>query len=188
MELELQNEDKLDESWIKNFDEMDIVYSDYYKSDLYFVKLTFIYVNIENEIFKIKEELFFLKNPNLITREELIAIIKKNSILFNKRHSLLSLLKFNFTIDPENIKSLLKTEENLENPVKKYITVLKNIDEIGLDKTIGMYHELNNIIIIYYEKIQDNDNNLYNKLNSNNTTKKVYLHKYSSNHKKTLRK
>ena len=188
MELEIQNEDKLDESWIKNFDEMDFVYSEYYKSDIYFVKFTFIYVNKENEIFKIKEELFFLKNPNIITREELIAIIKKNSILFNKRHSLLSLLKFNITIDPENIKYLLKTEENLENHVKKYITVLKNIDEIVLDKTISMYQELNNIIIIYYEKIIDNDNNLYNKVNRNNTTKKVYLHKNSSNYKKTLRK
>lgn len=181
MEMEIVDEEKLDESWIKDFDKIDNVYSKYYKSDIYFVKFTCIYVNKESEIFKIKEENFFLKNPNIISREELIAVLKKNSLLINIRYSLLSLLKFNITIEPEDIKYFLNTDYNLENHITKYMTVLKNIDEIILEKTISMYHDLNNIIIVYYENKLHGDKN-------GNTTKKIYLHKHLSNHKKTLRK
>jgi hypothetical protein len=69
----------------------------------------------------------------------------------------------------------------------KYITVLKNIDEIEFDKTITMYHDLNDIIIIYYENNSGLNKNSNSKGNNNkNNTKKIYLHN-KNNHKKTIR-
>jgi hypothetical protein len=180
--------DKLDDSWITDFEKGDNAYSYYYKSDIYFVKITCIYVDKENALIKIKEEKFFMKNPNIISREELVAILKKNSLLNNKRFSLLSLLKYNINISPQDIRSFLLSDNiNLYKDTNKYISVLKNIDEIDFDKTINMYHDLNNIFIIYYEKFVDSSNK--SNVNNINTTKKVYLNKYSSgnNHKKTVR-
>lgn len=75
--MEILVEDKLDETWIKDFEKIDNIYSEFYKSDVYFVKITCIYIDQENDIFKIKEELFFMKNPNIISREELIGILRK---------------------------------------------------------------------------------------------------------------
>jgi hypothetical protein len=186
METEILSEEKLDETWIKDFEKLDNRYFEFYKSDIYFVKITCIYIDKENEIFKIKEELFFMKNPNIITREELVGILKKNSLLNNNTcYSLLSLLRYNLNIEPQNINYI-----NDQN----YMTSMKNIDEIVFDKTIDMYHDLNNIIIIYYEKKSNNLNN--SQLGSNNnTTKKIYFHNNhnhnsvsTNNHKKTIRK
>ena len=47
---------------------------DFYKDDLYYVNLKFIYVNRENEIEKINQESFLMSNPNYISREEIIQI------------------------------------------------------------------------------------------------------------------
>ena len=179
MEMEILVEDKLDETWIKDFEKIDNTYSEFYKSDVYFVKITCIYIDQENEIFKIKEELFFMKNPNIISREELIGILKKNSFSNNNSFSLLSLLRYNLNIEPQDISYINN---------KNYITILKNIDEIVFDKTINMFHNLNNIIIIYYEKITNNKNKSHMNT-SNNSTKKIYFHNSINNkHKKTIRK
>jgi hypothetical protein len=195
MDIEMLIEDKLDELWITDFEKIDDIYSEYYKSDIYFVKITCLYVDKENDLFKIKEEVFFMQNPNIISRDELISIIKKNSILNNKRFSLLSLLKYNINIEPQNVKYFLTSSDNFVTDYdnNEYITILKNIDEIEFDKTINMYHDLNNVIVIYYEKNIENQNNLnnsyHNNNNNNNNTKKVYLHKNVNNsHKKTIRR
>ena len=187
------NEDKLDESWIKDFDKIDNLYSDYYKNDIYFIKITCLYVDSENSLFKIKEEKFFMQKPNILSREELIAVIKKNSHLNDKRFSLLSLLKYNINIEPQDIKYFLISEnlgidnDNDYDNNNKYITVLKNIDQIEFDKTITMYHDLNDIIIIYYENnLGLNKTNNTKGNNNKNNTKKIYLHN-KNNHKKTNR-
>ena len=48
----------LEDDWITKFNETDAVYKDFYKDDLYYVNLKFIYVNRESEIEKIKYESF----------------------------------------------------------------------------------------------------------------------------------
>ncbi len=180
MELINENDGKLDESWINDFEKQDNIYSDYYKSDVFFIKISSIYVDCNNEICKIKEENFFMKNPNIISKEELIAIIKKNSILNNKIYSLLSLLKYNINIEPQDIKLFLNN--NYDN---NFIHILKSIDSIFLNETINMFHELNNVIIVYYEKMK-----FLNANNNNNNTKKIYLKKnvFTNKHQKTIRR
>ena len=44
----------LEDDWITKFNEVDAVYKDFYKDDLYYVNLKFIYINRESEIEKIK--------------------------------------------------------------------------------------------------------------------------------------
>ena len=51
MENELNIE--LTDEWINNFEETDKLYQDFYKDDLYYIHLKFIYINRENEIDKI---------------------------------------------------------------------------------------------------------------------------------------
>jgi hypothetical protein len=90
----------------------------------------------------------------------------------------LSILKYNITLDAEDIKNFV-LEPNEE---RTYLKVIKNIDAIPLEKTINMLHDLNDVIFIFYEKSTE-----LKEVNSNTSTKKIYLRSLSSN-KKTIKK
>lgn len=172
---------KLDDDWIKKFENVDADYKDFYKDDLYYVNLTFIYVNRENEIEKIKHESFLLSNPNHILREEILQILKKSSIEDERRYSLLALLKYNITMDPDDIQKYIALDTGIHTVERNYLSIIKNIDSISFDQTISMMHDLNDLILVFYEK----SNELKEK-NVNSLTKKIYL-RHSSN-KKTIKK
>jgi hypothetical protein len=61
---------ELNDDWITNFERNDKLYQDFYKDDIYYVNLKYVYVNRDNEIDKINTETFLMGKPNLISREE----------------------------------------------------------------------------------------------------------------------
>ncbi len=174
MDLEYNN---LDDDWINNFETTDKLYKDFYKDDLYYVNLRIIYINRENEIEKLKQESFLMSKPNSISRDEILEILKKNAVDNDKRYSLLSILKYNIVLEPDEIKFYLNNTSREE-----YLSVIKNIDSVVFNKSISMFHDLNDLILIFYEKSLE-----LKKSDANNTTKKIYLRSLSSN-KKTIRK
>ena len=166
--------DKLDDEWINNFENIDKLYKDFYKDDVYYINLSIIYVNRENEIDKIKYENLLMEYPNKISQEEILKILKKNAIDNEKRYSLLSILRYNINLEPDEIKTYLLNGLN-----KEYLSVIKNIDTVTYEKTINMFQDLNELIVIYYEKS-------FKKSDVNNSTKKVYIHSLNTN-KKTIK-
>jgi len=169
---------KLDDDWINNFEKTDKLYEDFYKNDLYYINLKILYINRENEIEKIKQEPFLMSRPNYIYREEILQILKNSIIDGDRRYSLLSILKYNITLDSEDVKNFVLNP----NEERNYLKVIKNIDAIPLEKTINMLHDLNDIIFIFYEKSKE-----LKEVNANSSTKKIYLRSLSSN-KKTIKK
>lgn len=129
-----------------------------------------------NEIEKIKFENFLMSTPNYILRDEIIGILKRNSIIDNIRYKLLSILKYNVELEPCDIPLFLK---NKLNP--SFLMVNKNIDSIKFEKTINTFQDLNELIIIFYENPELKSNN------NNSITKKIYLRSIT-NHKKTTKK
>ena len=174
MNIEYNN---LDDEWINEFNKTDKLYQDFYKDDLYYINLRVIYINRENEIDKIKHESYLMNNPNKISSEEIIKILKKNSIDNDRRYTLLSILKYNINLDPEEIQIYLRNGEN-----KKYLSIIKNIDTITFERTINMFHDLNDLILMFYEKSQE-----LKKPDSNSLTKKIYFRSLNTN-KKTIKK
>lgn len=180
MDLDINNNlenNVLDDDWITNFENTDKLYRDFYKDDLYYINLRVIYINRNNEIDKLKQESFLLSNPNVVTREEMLGIIKKNTTDNDKLYSLLSILKYNMILDPTDITLYLKNDYSDE-----YLSVIKNIDSIPFYKSIHMFHDLNDLIFIFYEKSTELKHQP-----DHNKTKKIYLHSLSGN-KKTIRK
>lgn len=175
MDIEYNN---LDDEWINEFEKTDKLYEDFYKDDLYYINLRVIYVNRDNEIDKIKHETFLLTNKNYISHEEILGILKKNLTDNERKYSLLSILRYNIILEPDDIKHYLL---NKDNP--NYLSVIKNIDAISFEKSINMFHDLNDIILIFYEK----SNEIVKKDNNNANTKKIYFSSLSSN-KKTIKK
>ena len=99
----------LDEEWINEFEKTDKLFQDFYLDDIYYTDIHFVYINTSNDIEKIKEEHFLLSTPNYISREEIIGLLKRNTIVNNKKYSILSILKCNITLKPEEIKNFLKS-------------------------------------------------------------------------------
>jgi len=205
MENEFENE-LLDDSWIKEFEIIDKEYEKLYNSDTFFVNVHFLYINKENVIESIKERKFIMSTPNYIYRDELVGLIKRNYIRNEKKYILLSILKYNFKLLPENLNTFLKeydAEGEINNLNFDFFTPVKNIDTIKFEKTIDMFQDLNDIFLVFYEKTNLESNIIQNKYNDQNNilksdfytnivknhsyTKRIFLQK-SQKKKKTQRK
>jgi hypothetical protein len=171
----------LNEDWLNEFEKTDKLFQDFYLDDIYYTEIHFIYININNTIEKIKEEQFLLKVPNIISREEIVGLLKRNIILDNKRYSILSILKCNITLKPEEIKGFLSSTNSFAY-LDNFLEPIKNFNDIVFEKTINMFQDLNDLLFIFYEKSDEEI-----KRTANNATKKIYLNN-KSNHKKTIRK
>lgn len=178
---------ELNDEWINTFEKTDKLYQDFYKDDLYYVNLKFCYVNRNDELEKIREESFLMSNKNCITREEILQILKKTTVENEIKYSLLSILRYNITLDADDIKNfIIYSRDNSDNSDNReiiensFLKIINNIDAIHFEKTINMFHDLNELIFIYYEKSQE-----LKKVDPNNTTKKVFLK--TNTNKKTIK-
>jgi hypothetical protein len=174
--MEIEDLMDLDTKWIEEFENIDDNYKEFYREDVTYIRLNCVYVNKDNDIEKMKEETILLKEVNYISREELIEILKKNHKIMDKKYNVLSILKCNIDIEPTDVQDFLKNKYDEE----KFITVVKNIDTIPLEKTISMFHDLNEIIVLFYEK------DLTEK--KLNLTKRIYINATQRRRKKTYRK
>ena len=167
----------LDSKWIEDFQSQDKEYEKYYKNDLRHIKLHCIYVNANNEIERIKKEVVHLRSVNYVSREEIIGILKRNSISNNKRYSVLSILKYNIDIEPSDVPFFLM-DTSSSSSSSSFLTSIKNIDAIQLNQSINMFSSLNNLFIVYNEKVMlenNNNNNNNTNIHTHNTTKKIYI-------------
>ena len=176
-EKDLEEDAILDSKWIDDFQSQDKEYEKYYKNDLHHIKLHCIYINANNEIERIKKEVV-----NYISREEIIGILKRNSISNNQRYSVLSILKYNIDIEPSDVTFfLMDRSSSSSSSSNTFLTSIKNIDAIPLNQSINMFSNLNNLFIVYNEKVMlannNNNNNTTNTTNTHphNTTKKIYI-------------
>ena len=134
------------------------------------------------EIEKIREETFIMKTPNVMSREEIIGLLKRNSLEDNKKYSILSLLKFNIYLKPEDIHIFLRNSK--DDISEKFLTIIKHIDAIPFEKTISMFQDLNSLYFVYVEKSLE----MMDSKTKKTLTKKIYLHLTKNKHKKTIRK
>lgn len=171
-----ENEEELDTSWINEFNKTDKLYQVYYLDDIYEIQIHYLYIDSLSNISNIKKEKFILNTINYISREEIVTILKKNTINNNIKYTLLSILKYNINIDPTDIKKLLNSPHEITK--NSFLMPIKNIDAIHFNRTINMFQDLNDLFIIFFEK----------NVNENICkTKRIYI-KPNNLNKKTKRK
>ena len=178
--------ENIDSSWLEEFENLDKEYKDYYTEDISVIKIHYIYVNNKDEIERVLENKLILKTPGIISKEEIIGLIKYNMIYNDVKYSLLYLLKFNINLEPIYLKTFIRSKEPLVNIGNQFIQSIKNIDEIKLDKSISMFHDLNDLLIIFHDKSKLTNSSSTNISYRNKVkTKKIYLN--LSSFKKTKR-
>jgi len=120
---------------------------DFYKDNNHYTNIHFIYINKLNEIEKMREETIILFNQNILTKEEIIELVKKNRIMDNKTYKLKSILKYHITLDADDIRPFL-----IENIEPNFLTSFPFIDNIIFEKSISMFQDLNDLFFIFYLK------------------------------------
>jgi hypothetical protein len=162
----------LDISWINDFTNLDNEYKNYYSEELSFIKIHFIYINTNNEIEKVKEDKVLLKHHGILQKDELLSIIKHNSISNQLKYSLLYILKFNINLDPAHLKTFIKS--NKQNIGSQFMKSITHLDDIRLEKSITMFHDINELLIIFQPKTNHSTakKTLKVKSNANKHTKK----------------
>jgi hypothetical protein len=129
---------------------IDNEYNIYYTEEISFIRIHFIYLNINNEIEKIREEKILLKIPGILLKEELLSIVKHNTYSNEVKYSLLSILKFNINLEPIHLKTFLRNKTpDIGVP---FLQSIRNIDAIKFEKSITMFHDINELLIIFYPK------------------------------------
>lgn len=161
MELEIE---EIDLDWID-----DIASSELVPEENTFIKFKFFFID-DKTIVRKYEQTYSLMTPNIITKEELIDIIKhNNSHSQQNSYAFLAIHYINFTETHETIKFILN------NHYKVCIQPMKMIDDIYLKNTIPMFQDLNEVNFFFYKK---------NEQNINCKTKKIII----GNRSKTKRK
>lgn len=180
LDLDYTFED-LDSSWLEELEKINNENQIYIKEDLLFIKINYIYVNTKQEITNLYEEKYIFKTPNMLVKEDLIGLIKRNSFVNQTKYSLFSILKYNINLEAQNLKTFFRTKTNIIGD--SYLQSIKNITDIKFDKTISTLQDLNSLIIIFLEKDTNSNTNM------NNSTKRIYINHLRNNimNKKTKR-
>lgn len=177
-ENELNN---LNIDWIDDYEEEEKQYADFYEEPVTNIKLHFVYINKNNTIEKIRVENTSVDDDQMVKKERLLYLIKNNMNHDNIQYKLLSLLVYNLDVPSNNLKKYLEEPPESEENYK-YLYSLKILEDIKIKETITLFHDINGIYFIFYEKSKNNNNNSNSNSNSNshNSTKKIRMHKSKS--------
>jgi len=156
----------LNTDWIEKFENIDDMYSMFYKDDNEVINVTFVFVNKCNEIERVKNEQFILPEKNKIPTSSLMELVMTNK---PTNYSLYFMLKYNITIEPEDVKYIAIRSHD-------YFTQINKIQDIYFERTITMFQDLNELTIFFLEKSQKR----------NKTSKLRLLTKYKK-HKMTMK-
>ena len=107
----------LDTTIIDEFEKDDELYNDFYKDKIEQINLYILYVDNNNDLFHIKKDTATLNNGKL-EKDDLKNLIRQYIKYQNKKYRLISLLKWNITIEPEEISDYLRNEKKFDAGIR----------------------------------------------------------------------
>ena len=143
------DDDHIDESWATSYKNTNKEYDLFYQNDVNVIHISSIYINNNNEIQQITNDKKELSISNYLTKNEITEFIKCKMKILNEGGGggikNISIFKYNINIEPENVEDLLMGNHNFN-----YLMPVKKINDIYFEKTITFFHDLNEVIILFY--------------------------------------
>jgi len=158
-DFELNDFENLDTDWIKEYKDIEELYSDFYKEELTVVSVYFLYINRNSELFHIKKDIIDLSN-NILEKDIIISILKKNMIFNKNKYRPISILKYNLTISPQDVEYYTNNANKFS-----FLESEKKIRDIKFNNSISLFNDINGIYFVLHEQWDSR----------NHKTKKVYL-------------
>jgi len=146
----------LDTNWLDKFKASEIKYNEFYKVPVTSINIYLMYVNKDNELEHIHSDKCLLNENGLLKREIIISFIKRYQLLFSIHYKLLSLLKYNIDLEPNEIKDFTLEEISLSN--KRFMHSEKYLEDIHFKDSINMFQDLNALFFLFYEEKQSMHN------------------------------
>lgn len=159
--------DKNEEQYIDDYIKNEKMFDKFYRKSISEIFIYFLYIDKNNEIIKCLKNKYKINN-NVLLKSEILDIISEHDTILNKNFNLNKMIKYNFTIENNNLNQFINNSENF-----KYIDEIHEIKDIFWDKSIPLFFPLNSLYFIFYEK------------KSNNTTKKIKLKRKRDRKRKT---
>lgn len=161
----------LDTSWIDEFNKEEEEYSEFYKQKINGARIVLFFINENNELFSSKKYNARL-NDNIITKNQILNILKNNISYDNGNYTPSFILKFNINLDPENIEDFIAHPNQFN-----FLTSENYMTDIHWEETIQSMQSLNTLYILMKKR----------SFRTHNSTKRVYISKKSGK-RKTRRK
>ena len=157
----LNSEDEIgeiDQNFINRFINKKKNFEQFYNREVTLITSKFYYLDQNNEVYD--KKVFELKIVNgLLKKESVLFLLKKNQYIDTCKHKLSYLLKYNFDIDYTDVKDYL-----IKDKSESYLTSYKIIQDVYFKDTVPFFSDLNTLIFVMKKC-----------MNSNSTTKKIYL-------------
>ena len=131
-------DDDIDDSWIEEFKNLEKDYDDFYKDTPSHVNLCIFFVDRNNELDYVKQENIRLDKNSTVTKHTMVGIINKNK---QKNYSLQSILKYNLTVEPSEVNSIIADRTRYTNEFLSDV----GITDIVIKDTIHIFHDINTI-------------------------------------------
>ena len=160
---DLEPEQLLDDSWIQEFQE----YNKFYLDDVCVLRIVCVYMDVEKNITNIKKEQIMMKNVNQLSKEEMVELLKKNSLQNKKIYKIKGILKYNIDLEPSSVEAFLKSSS-----LPSFLSHLQHIQDIPFQPTINMFQDMNDLFFIYLDNPQQEKSEMQQE---HSTTKKVVL-------------
>ena len=164
--------DELDTSWVETYVKKDSEKELMCITDIDTIKCFLIYIDNNNGIQDTKSFDFELDTTNLISKEEVIGLIKKYSINKNIRFGFNSIITYNVMLENDDIDDYVKISDDSYDK-ERFLKITSSINDINLKPCIQIFHDINSLFIVF--KSQNS---------SHNITKKIYIKSSKSNFKK----
>jgi hypothetical protein len=161
-------ENELDIDWIEEFEK----YNKFYKEQVTKININYLFLDDKKNIEKIKKEKYVLKKPGILTKEELIIILKKKILQSEKVYTIFTMVLFNFSLNNEEV---ITFNNDKKREISSYLTPLHGINDIYWDDTINYFKNLNDLYIIFIKK------------NKSKMTKKIYIKQNNKNTRRIIK-
>lgn len=171
----------------REVDELIIEDTFFQLKDVMKIKVTYIYINDENEIDDMMIDHWSFSKPNILSREEIIEILKKYIRERGKNrntYTISSILQYNVDLptlsmdekENEYISEYIREMDSYSEDDVPFFHIIKNIQDIKWNPTLPIFDDLNELIVIFYAN--------KNIGRTTKKTKRIYLHSHKMYSKK----
>ena len=183
------NNETLDTSWIEFENKIENIHEHYVREPPQEIDIFCIYVNLDSAIEYVineKEELSFIdkeKKTRGIHKERLLQLIQKKKMHYanrSKKCKLMDILFYNADIESVDLEQDYMNDSNEQDIYSSFFKVIPIFNEIVVQDSIFVFHDVNSIFFIFKE-MESHNTSLKSILKSNDTntqtksTKKVHI-------------
>ena len=154
--------EELDTNWVSEYENNEIKYNKLYENSNNKIKIFSLYINSHCVLDKVKRDIINLDQSNLLSKKQLLHLIKSKKIDDGLNYKLISLLSFNVDLKPNEINLYLDERKKFN-----FYQNHRELTDINFKDTIIMFQDLNCLFFIYFET---SAKKLYP-----NKTKKIYF-------------